>query len=132
MVVVLITPVSLLVAAFIAKRTYAMFRKQSQVRGEQTGFIEEMVGNQKVVQAFAHEEKSMQQFEEINEQLRKCSLRAIFFSSITNPFHPVCKNSLVYTGVGIVGALSVVSGGITVGTLSCFSQLCQPVYQALQ
>ena len=118
-VVVLITPVSLLVAAFIAKRTYAMFRKQSQVRGEQTGFIEEMVGNQKVVQAFGHEEKSMQQFEEINERLRKCSLRAIFFSSITNPSTRFV-NSLVYTGVGIVGALSVVSGGITVGTLSCF------------
>ena len=118
-VVVLITPVSLLVAAFIAKRTYAMFRKQSQVRGEQTGFIEEMVGNQKVVQAFGHEEKSMQQFEEINERLRKCSLRAIFFSSITNPSTRFV-NSLVYTGVGIVGALSVVSGGITVGPLSCF------------
>ena len=85
LVVVVITPVSLLVAAFIAKRTYDMFRLQSQTRGEQTGLVDEMVGNQKVVQAFGQEEKSLEQFDEINERLRKCSLRAIFFSSITNP-----------------------------------------------
>ncbi len=118
-VVVVITPVSLLVAAFIAKRTYDMFRLQSQVRGEQTGFVEEMVGSQKVVQAFSRETASLQQFDEINERLRKCSLRAIFFSSITNPSTRFV-NSLVYTGVGIVGALSVVSGGLSVGQLSAF------------
>jgi len=119
LVVLLVTPVSLLVAAFIAKRTYDMFRQQSQVRGEQTGFVEEMVGDQKVVQAFGREKKSLEQFDEINERLRKCSLRAIFFSSITNPSTRFV-NSLVYTGVGIVGALSVVGGGLTVGQLSCF------------
>ena len=118
-VVVVITPVSLLVAAFIAKRTYDMFRLQSQVRGEQTGFVEEMVGNQKVVQACGQEKISLEQFVEINERLRKCSLRAIFFSSITNPATRFV-NSLVYTGVGIVGALSVVGGGLSVGQLSAF------------
>jgi ATP-binding cassette subfamily B multidrug efflux pump len=118
-VVVLITPVSLLVAAFIAKRTYDMFRLQSQVRGEQTGFVEEMVGSQKVVQAFGREKASLEQFDEINERLRKCSLRAIFFSSITNPSTRFV-NSLVYTGVGIVGALSVVNGNLSVGQLSAF------------
>ena len=118
-VVVFITPVSLLVAAFIAKRTYAMFRLQSQVRGEQTGFVEEMVGGQKVVQAFHHEAETMERFDQLNEELRRCSLRAIFFSSITNPSTRFV-NSLVYTGVGIVGALLVISGGLTVGQLSCF------------
>ena len=118
-VVVVITPVSLLVAAFIAKRTYAMFRLQSQVRGEQTGFVEEMVGGQKVVQAFHHEAEAMERFDQLNEGLRRCSLRAIFFSSITNPSTRFV-NSLVYTGVGIVGALLVISGGLTVGQLSCF------------
>lgn len=118
-VVVVITPVSLLVAAFIAKRTYDMFRLQSQVRGEQTGFVEEMVGSQKVVQAFGREKASLEQFDEINERLRKCSLRAIFFSSITNPSTRFV-NSLVYTGVGIVGALSVVNGNLSVGQLSAF------------
>ncbi len=118
-VVVVITPVSLLVAAFIAKRTYAMFRLQSQVRGEQTGFVEEMVGGQKVVQAFHHEAETMERFDQLNEELRRCSLRAIFFSSITNPSTRFV-NSLVYTGVGIVGALLVISGGLTVGQLSCF------------
>ena len=119
LVVVLVTPVSLVVAAFIAKRTYDMFRLQSQVRGEQTGFIEEMVGEQKVVQAFGREERSLEQFDECNERLRKCSLRAMFFSSITNPSTRFI-NSLVYTGVGVVGALSVIGGGLTVGQLSCF------------
>ena len=118
-VVVVITPVSLVVAAFIAKRTYDMFRLQSQVRGEQTGFVEEMVQGQKVVQAFGRERDSLEKFDEINERLRGCSLRAIFFSSITNPSTRFV-NSLVYTGVGIVGALSVVSGNLSVGHLSAF------------
>ena len=118
-VVVVITPVSLVVAAFIAKRTYDMFRLQSQVRGEQTGFVEEMVQGQKVVQAFGRERDSLEKFDEINERLRGCSLRAIFFSSITNPSTRFV-NSLVYTGVGIVGALSVVSGNLSVGQLSAF------------
>lgn len=119
LVVLLVTPVSLVVAAFIAKSTYNMFRLQSQVRGEQTGFVEETVGNQKVVQAFGQERRAMERFGEINERLRQCSLRAIFFSSITNPSTRFV-NSLVYTGVGIVGALSVVGGGLTVGQLTCF------------
>ena len=118
-VVVVITPVSLVVAAFIAKRTYDMFRLQSQVRGEQTGFVEEMVEGQKVVQAFGRQEETLHRFEELNERLRKCYLRAIFFSSITNPSTRFV-NSLVYTGVGVVGALSVVSGNLSVGQLSCF------------
>ncbi len=119
LVVLLVTPVSLVVAAFIAKSTYSMFRLQSQVRGEQTGFVDEMVGNQKVVQAFGQERRAQARFGEINERLRQCSLRAIFFSSITNPSTRFV-NSLVYTGVGIVGALSVIGGGLSVGQLSCF------------
>lgn len=118
-VVVLITPVSLFVAAFIAKRTHSMFKKQSEVRGEQTAFVEEMVGNRKIVQAFSMEEKLIGDFEEINKKLEKASLKAIFFSSITNPSTRFV-NSLVYTGVGIVGALSVIGGGLSVGQLSCF------------
>ena len=129
-VVVVITPVSLVVAAFIAKHTYDMFRLQSQVRGEQTGFVEEMVEGQKVVQAFGRQEETLHRFEELNERLRKCSLRAIFFSSITNPSTRFV-NSLVYTGVGVVGALSVVSGNLSVGQLSCFlsyaNQYTKPV-----
>ena len=119
LVVVLITPVSLLVAAFIAKRTYTMFHQQSLVRGEQTGFIEEMIEGQRVVQAFGQEEKAQKRFDEINARLQGCSLRAIFFSSITNPSTRFV-NSLVSTGVGVAGALSVIGGGLTVGMLSCF------------
>lgn len=119
LVVLVVTPVSLVVAAFIAKSTYNMFRLQSQVRGEQTGFVEETIGGQKVVQAFGQEKRSMEHFQEINERLRQCSLRAIFFSSITNPSTRFV-NSLVYTGVGIAGALTVVGGGLTVGQLTCF------------
>ena len=119
LVVVLITPVSLLVAAFIAKRTYAMFHLQSRVRGEQTGFIEEMIQGQRVVQAFGQEPQAKAEFDEINGRLQACSLRAIFFSSITNPSTRFV-NSLVYTGVGVAGALSAISGGLTVGQLSCF------------
>lgn len=119
LVVVIITPVSLVVASFIAKSTYSMFRLQSETRGEQTALINEMIGNQKVVKAFGHEAEALKQFDEINERLRKCSLKAIFFSSTTNPSTRFV-NSLVYTGVGITGALIAISGGISVGQLSCF------------
>ncbi|WP_321002902.1 ABC transporter ATP-binding protein [Eisenbergiella porci] len=117
-VVVLITPLSLFVAAFIAKKTFTMFRLQSETRGEQTALIDEMLGNQKVVQVFSHEEKAMEQFDEINERLQKCSLKAIFYSSITNPATRFVNN-VVYTGVGLVGALAAVAGRISVGDLSC-------------
>jgi ATP-binding cassette subfamily B protein len=120
LVVVLITPVSLFVASFIAERTYSMFQLQSKTRGEQTALIEEMIGNQKVVQAFRHEAEALDEFDEINGRLQKYSLRAIFFSSLTNPCTRFV-NSLVYAGVGITGALSAISGaGISVGQLSCF------------
>ncbi|MCI8894464.1 MAG: ABC transporter ATP-binding protein [Lachnospiraceae bacterium] len=119
LVVVLITPVSLFVASFIAKRTYTMFRKQSEARGEQTALIDEMIGNQKVVQAFGREEQVQEQFDEINKKLEHFSLRATFFSSITNPSTRFV-NGLVYTGVGVVGSLVAIGGGITVGQLSCF------------
>lgn len=116
LVVVLITPVSLFVAAFIANRTYTMFKLQSETRGEQTGLIDEVIGNQKIVKAFSREDEVLEQFDEINERLRKCSLRAIFFSSITNPSTRFV-NSLVYAGVGITGGIIAISGGITVGQL---------------
>ena len=118
LVVVLITPLSFFVAGFIAKRTFTMFRVQSETRGEQTALIDEMIGNQKVVQAFGHEKKAMERFDEINERLRACSLRAIFYSSITNPATRFVNN-VVYAGVGLVGALSAVAGRISVGDLSC-------------
>ena len=119
LVVVLVTPVSLFVAAFIAKKTYSMFKLQSETRGEQTALIDEMIGNQKVVQAFGQEDEVLARFDEINGRLEKCSLKAIFFSSTTNPATRFV-NSLVYTGVGLTGAISAISGGITVGQLSCF------------
>ena len=119
LVVVCITPVSLFVANFIAKSTYKMFKLQSETRGEQTALIDEMIGNQKVVQAFSYEDKAMNRFDEINDRLQGYSLKAIFFSSITNPATRFV-NCLVYTGVCIVGALSVIGGKITVGTLTCF------------
>ena len=119
LVVLLITPVSMIVASFIAKKTFTMFRLQSEARGEQTALIDEMIGNQKVVQAFGHEKEAMEQFGEINERLRKYSLRAIFFSSITNPSTRFV-NSLVYTGVGVTGALAAISGRMTVGQLTAF------------
>ena len=119
LVVVVITPVSLFVASFIARKTYAMFKEQSAARGEQTGIIDEMVGNQKVVQAFSYQERAQGRFDEVNERLRKCSLRAIFFSSITNPSTRFV-NSLVYAGVCVAGALSAVQGGISVGQLTSF------------
>lgn len=119
-VVVVITPISLFVASFIAKKTYQMFRLQSETRGEQTALIDEMIGNQKVVQAFGHEDEALEKFDEINDRLQKCSLRAIFFSSTTNPSTRFV-NSLVYTGVGITGAFSVITNpAFTVGQLSCF------------
>lgn len=121
LVVVILTPLSLFVASFIAKKTYSMFQLQTKTRGEQTALIEEMVGNQNVVQAFNHEDESLEQFDEINQRLQKYSLRAIFFSSITNPSTRFI-NSLVYAAVGIVGALSVIltNGAFSVGNLSCF------------
>lgn len=115
--VVVITPISLFVASFIAKRTFSMFKLQSETRGEQTAFVEEMVGNQKVVQAFSHENEALKQFDEINERLQTYSLRAIFFSSITNPATRFV-NSLVYATVGIIGAFLAIAGGISVGQLS--------------
>ena len=118
-VVVVVTPVSLLMAAFIAKSTYQMFQKQSQSRGAQTALIDEMIGNQKVVQAFGREQEVLGQFDQINENLQKHSLSAIFFSSITNPATRFV-NSLVYTGVAVFGALAVINGSLSVGQLSCF------------
>ena len=115
--VVVITPLSLVVASFIAKKTFSMFKLQSETRGEQTALIEEMIGNQKVVQAFSHEEEALQKFDEINGRLEKCSLRAIFFSSITNPATRFV-NSIVYAVVGVVGAFTAIAGGISVGQLS--------------
>ena len=119
LVVVCITPVSFLVAKFIATRTYSMFKLQSETRGEQTSLIEEMIGNQKVVKTFSRETAVREQFAEINGRLEKCSLKAIFFSSLTNPCTRFV-NSLVYAGVGIFGAFVAIHGGISVGRLSCF------------
>lgn len=119
LVVICITPLSLLVANFIAKRTYSMFRLQTATRGEQTALIDETIGQLKVVKAFAHEDESLAQFDEINTRLKKCSLRAIFFSSLTNPATRFV-NSMVYAGVGLVGALVAIGGGISVGNLTSF------------
>ncbi len=119
LVVVCITPLSLLVAGFIAKRTHSMFKLQSETRGELTGLIDEMVGNQKVVKAFGHEEEAIAQFDAINQQLQKHSLRAIFYSSITNPATRFV-NSMVYAGVGVAGAFAAIRGALSVGQLSCF------------
>ena len=118
LVVVCVTPLSLGVAAFIAKKTYRMFRLQSETRGEQTSLIDEMVAGQKVVQAFGQEEKVLARFDEINGRLEQCSLRAIFFSSITNPATRFV-NSLVYAGVCVTGAVCAVQGLVSVGQLSC-------------
>ncbi len=118
-VVVVVTPLSLFVASFIAKKTFTMFRMQSQTRGELTSLVDEMIGNQKVVQAFGYENDAQQRFEEINERLRKCSLRAIFFSSITNPSTRFV-NSMVYASVGVAGAFAAIRGLLSVGQLSVF------------
>ena len=117
--VVAITPLSLFVAAFIAKRTFSMFQLQSATRGEQTALINEMIGNQKIVQAFHHEDENLERFDEINERLEKYSLRAIFYSSLVNPSTRFV-NSIVYAVVALLGALFAMAGGITVGQLSCF------------
>ncbi|MGN0157146.1 MAG: ABC transporter ATP-binding protein [Lachnospiraceae bacterium] len=117
--VVLVTPLSLFVANFIAKRTYSMFRLQSQTRGEETAYIDEMIGNEKVVKAFAHEKQAIEEFDEINERLKKCSLKAIFFSSLTNPCTRFV-NSVVYALVAVTGAMAAIGGNMTVGALSCF------------
>ncbi|MEI3245803.1 MAG: ABC transporter ATP-binding protein [Lachnospiraceae bacterium] len=118
LVVVLVTPVSLFVAAFIAKRTYNMFILQSRTRGEQTTLIDEAIGNQKIVQAFGQQKSMLEHFDEINDRLQKCSLQAVFFSSLTNPCTRFV-NSLVYTGVALCGAFLVIGGGLSVGQLSC-------------
>ena len=117
LVVILITPLSLVVANFIATQTYSMFRLQTVTRGEQTGLIDEVIGNIKVVQAFGHQTKTMDEFDEVNERLKNCSLRAIFFSSLTNPCTRFV-NSVVYAGVGLTGALTAIAGGISVGNLT--------------
>lgn len=119
LVVVVITPLSLFVANFIAKHTYDMFQLQSRTRGEQTAFVEEMIGNAKVVKAFGHADEAMETFEEINQRLQKCSLKAIFYSSLTNPCTRFV-NSIVYACVALTGAFAVLSGNMTVGILSCF------------
>ena len=119
LVVVVITPLSLFVASFIAKRTFNMFKEQSQTRGEMTSLIEEMVGNQKVVKAFCYEDNAEEKFDEINERLRVCGVKALFYSALTNPCTRFI-NGLVYSGVGIFGALSALTGSISVGQLYCF------------
>ena len=119
LVVVVLTPLSLFVAAFIAKRTYTMFQKQSETRGEQTSLIEEMVGNLKIVKAFGHEDENQEKFDEINGRLQKYSLDAIFYSSLVNPCTRFI-NSMIYAGVGITGAVAALNGRLSVGQLTCF------------
>ena len=119
LVVVVLTPLSLFVAGFIAKRTYTMFKKQSETRGEQTSLIEEMVGNLKVVKAFGHEDENQDKFDEINGRLQKYSLDAIFYSSLVNPCTRFI-NSMIYAGVGITGAIAALNGRLSVGQLTCF------------
>lgn len=119
LIVIFITPLSLFVASFVAKKTYNMFKIQSETRAQMTSLVDEMVGNQKVVQAFWYGKRSLERFDTINEELKTCSIRAIFFSSITNPSTRFV-NGLVYSGVGIFGAVLAMQGVITVGQLSCF------------
>lgn len=119
LIVIFITPLSLFVASFVAKKTYNMFKIQSETRAQMTSLVDEMVGNQKVVQAFGYGKRSLEQFDTINEELKTCSIRSIFFSSITNPSTRFV-NGLVYSGVGIFGAVLAMQGVITVGQLSCF------------
>jgi ATP-binding cassette subfamily B protein len=118
-VVVVLTPLSLLVAAFIAKRTYSLFQNQSETRGELTSLVDEMIGEQKIVQAFGYEDDALERFEDINEKLEKDSMSATFYSSITNPATRFVNN-LVYAAVGIIGAIRVIGGGLSVGQLTCF------------
>ncbi|EJW99159.1 ABC-type multidrug transport system, ATPase and permease component, partial [gut metagenome] len=117
--VMVLTPVSLFVAGFIARRTFRMFQEQSEKRAEMTSLVEELVGNQKIVEAFSYEERAKQRFAKVSEELRVCGIRALFFSSITNPSTRFV-NGLVYTGVGILGAFTVMGGGMTVGQLTSF------------
>lgn len=119
LIVILITPLSFFVAGFVAKKTYMMFRKQSEVRGELTSLTDEIVGNQKIVQAFGYQDRAMKRFKKVNEELKDCSVKAIFFSSITNPTTRFI-NGLVYAGVGITGAIFAIHGRISVGQLSSF------------
>ena len=119
LIVVLVTPLSFFVAAFIARRTFSMFKKQSEIRAQMTSLTEEMVGSQKLVKAFGYENRAQQRFDKINKDLKVCGIRALFFSSLTNPCTRFV-NSVVYTGVGIFGAMSVIGGAISVGQLSCF------------
>ena len=118
-VVLLITPLSLVVADFIAKKTHSMFKLQSETRGEQTGLIDEIIGNLKVVRAYSHEDEALRDFDEVNERLRKCSLKATFFSSLTNPGTRFVNN-VMYAVVGLTGAFAALSGGLTVGALTSF------------
>ncbi len=117
--VVVLTPISLFVARFISKRTYNYFKKQSEIRGEQTALVDEMIGNQKIVRAFSYEKESLNQFDEINKRLSEASIKAVFFSSLTNPVTRFI-NSLIYAAVGLTGAIAVINGTVTVGGLSCF------------
>lgn len=119
LVVVLVTPLSLFVANFIATHTYSMFKTQSETRGEQTALVEEMLGNAKIVKAFGHEDEALEAFDEINSRLQDCSLKAIFYSSLTNPCTRFV-NSIVYACVGLTGAFAVLTGNMSVGMLSCF------------
>lgn len=119
LIVILITPLSFFVAGFVAKKTYMMFKKQSEVRAEMTSLTDEIVGNQKTVQAFGYQDRAMKRFQKINEELQDCSVKAIFFSSITNPTTRFI-NGLVYAGVGITGAIFAIQGKISVGQLSSF------------
>lgn len=119
LVVVLLTPLSLFVAKFIAGHTYSFFKKQSTTRGEQTAVIEEIIGNQRIIQAFSQEDESLEKFDEINRRLEECSLQATFYSSLTNPCTRFV-NSSVYAAVALTGAFAAISGAITVGGLSCF------------
>jgi len=116
--VVVLTPISLFVASYISKHTYDMFRKQSETRGEQTALINEMIGNRKIVSAFSHEDEAIDRFNEINERLEKHSLKAVFFSSLTNPCTRFV-NSIVYAAVGLTGAVAAINGNLTIGGLSC-------------
>lgn len=119
LVVIVVTPLSLFTASFIAKKTYNMFREQARIRGEQTAYMDEMIQNQKVVQSYGHEAEAQKAFDEINERLKRCSQKAVFFSSLTNPCTRFVNN-IVYAAVAVFGALSAVAGNLTVGQLSCF------------
>ena len=118
-VVIVVTPLSLFMASFIAKRTYHLFQEQARIRGEQTAFMDEMIQNQKVVQAYGHEQEAQETFDTINERLEACSRKAVFFSSLTNPCTRFVNN-IVYAAVAVFGALSAVGGNLTVGQLSRF------------